>query len=234
MHSIHRVVPCAALAALALLSIQTASAQGLSVGVSVGSYAYEVESSAQQVWSGKSNAYTLSTDYGFGEGTYVGLALTKVAEGTLDFTFQGNPLATPKFKRQDVALTVGHAFGSGINFFVGYKSAQTDIANGVDTKFKTAGPFLGIADTFSWGSNSLALSGALGFKTGTWSDTGVNLEDKAVGFSYGVRYAYSFTPKVLVGVGFKWQAYLYDFTAGGFGTVDETVKVLDLSLSYSF
>jgi hypothetical protein len=233
MHSIHRVVPTALFAAIGALCAHGALAQGLSVGLSGGSYGYEIETSAGQVWSGESRSYTLNTDYGFAGGTYIGLALTKVAEGTLDFTFQGTPGTPDQFKRQDTALTLGHAFGNSISTFVGYKSARTEVATGLGTEFKTAGVFIGMAYPLNWGSNYLTFSGAVGFNRASWTDSTAEVKDSAIGYSGGVKYGYALG-SVLLGVGAKFQRYAYDFTQIGYGTLDETIKAVDLSVSYSF
>jgi hypothetical protein len=236
MHPFHRVAPRVLLVAVGLLWTQVAMAEGLSIGVSGGSYPYEIKTSAQQLWSGKGNSITLSTDYGFSDGDYLGLSLTQVASGTVDFSFQGGPQSPYKFTRQDANLTWGTSFGWGGGGFLGVKSAETKIENTINTKFKTTGYFFGLAYPLSWGRNTLGFSLAWGVNSASWVDTGGELNDSALGFSGGVRYAYSVTPGLLLGVGFKAQRYEYLFTYPNNSTRDvlESINAIDLQLTYSF
>lgn len=208
---------------------------GLNTQLALGQLGYTIESSARQLWEGSAKAVTFGVDYALPNGFYLGLGHTQALSGELDFSFQGARRNTSDFKRSDTALTLGWSAANRLNTFVGLKSAASKIDNSVATEFKTTGYFVGLSYPLSFGSSYLSLSAAVGLNSGSWKDTsGPTIKDTAVGYSGGIKYSYAINPSMVLGLGLKAQRYSYDFTQLGFGTVDESVRLVDLSFSFAF
>ncbi len=238
MHRHLSAIPVAAALALALsLASPVARADvGFGGGVAAGKTKYTIESEIGQKWSGNANSVTLNGDVAFGNGFYVGLAHTQTS-GDLEFTFQGQgDPSDPSdgLKRRDTALTFGWSAANRLNTFVGVKAAQSDIDSGIGTRFKTTGYFAGLSYPISFGSSTLALTGALGYNVGKWSDISGSGDAGTLGYSGGVRYVYAFSPRIAAGVGVKFQRYSYTFDDSAVPNVDETVQAVDLSLVFNF
>lgn len=221
---------------LVFSGIHTASlAQtGLNTQLALGQLGYSIESSARQLWKGSAKAVTAGVDYALPNGFYLGLGHTQAIGGELDFSFQGTRRSSSDFDRSDSALTLGWSAANRLNTFVGLKAAATKIDNSVKSEFKTTGYFVGLSYPIAMGSSYLSLSAAVGLNTGTWRDNSGSLKDTAVGYSGGIKYSYAFTPSMVMGLGLKAQRYSYDFTQLGFGTVEEAVRLVDLSFSLAF
>lgn len=208
----------------------------VSFGVSAtgGPLAYVVETEAQQRWEGKATLATVGADMAFDNGFYVGVQHAAASGGDMDFSFRGTPGSSSKFKRSDSTLTFGFAAANRLNSFFGIKSARTDIANVVDTRFSTQGYFVGLSYPIGFGASTLALTGAAGYNKGRWRDTTGDIQDSALGYSGGLKFAYAFSPRIVAGIGAKVQRYDYDFTAIGYGTLSETLRLVDVSLAVNF
>lgn len=208
---------------------------GLNAQLALGQLGYTVESSARHLWDGSAKAVTLGLDYALPNSFYVALGHTQAVSGSVDFSRGNTRGSASDFKRADSAVTLGWAAANRLNTFVGLKSAATKIDNVVATQFKTTGFFVGLSYPISFGSSYLSMSAAAGLNTGTWRDTsGPDVKDSAVGYSAGLKYSYAFTPSMVLGLGVKAQRYSYDFSQLGFGTVEEGVRLFDVSFTLAF
>lgn len=232
MNSITRIATTTLLSACAL---QASAQVQFGISANTGRMDYTIESSTQQRWSGDGRLLSLSADIGSAGGLYGSVSHTRSASGKLEFTFQGGGSRPQyEFDRSDSALTIGWAAANRLNTFVGVKSAQTKIKNAIGTEFNTTGYFVGLSYPISMGSATLALTGAVGVNTGKWKDTGGTAKDSAFGASGGLKLAYAFTPMIVATAGLKAQRYSYDFKATLGKEVDESVRSLELGLSFNF
>ena len=204
------------------------------LGLNAGSMAYTIKSSTDQKWDGSAKMIGISADLAFPGGFYTSLSTLQSQGGKEDFSFQGVQSNTSNFKRSDTALTFGYAAANRLNTFLGVKSAQTKLENAIHTKFGTTGYFAGLSYPISLGAGTLALTGAVGVNVGKWSDTSGDAKENALGFSGGLRYIHSFTPKFSASAGVKAQRYSYDFQSTLGKKLEESVRVIDLGLNFNF
>lgn len=123
--------------------------------------------------------------------------------------------------REELAITGGYRFGSGITVFTGYKdtftSAEANNLGAID--FKTNGLFVGISDSFKLNNKmQLSLSAAMASMVGevnsdSWNSSSdfdsSNQDGSALGFSTSAAFNISIYEGLICSMGAKFQYYDY-------------------------
>jgi hypothetical protein len=164
-----------------------------------------------------------------------GLSYHDGQDGSAD-TFVTESVVT---KREELALTAGYRFDSGVILFGGLKKANTQ---GLDTDsdewtFDTEGPFAGVSGSIKITDRvQVGLSGALAAMTGsvkleTFGDNASteSFDGNSIGLSTSAALNVSIHKGLIGSVGVKYQSYDY-----GDQIATEEVSSLFAKLAYRF
>lgn len=138
--------------------------------------------------------------------------------------------------RDELTLTSGYRFDSGIIAFGGYKTAQTEGLDGDADRwlFDTSGPFVGLSGSMKVTNRlQLGLSAAVASMKGsvevTETNSASNFEGDSFGFSTSASLNMSIYKGLIGSLGVKFQAYDY-----GDQIATEEIQSLFAKIAYRF
>lgn len=141
--------------------------------------------------------------------------------------------------REEITLTAGYRFPSGIIFFTGYKKANTQGYDEDADKwtFDTAGPFFGISGSTKLHDKvQLGLSGALASMAGSINvksfgatPSTESFDGDSFGFSASAALNTAFNESLIGSLGVKYQSYDY-----GDQIATEEISSIFVKLAYRF